>query len=320
MKILITGAAGLYGVHLTDLLCRQRWVRQVIGVDDFSRKFFTKDPFIKSPSFDRKFKLLKMKYQGLTVKQIDDYDFDTIVHLAAGISIPESMAKPEDYFNNNEYGTFQFIHKLLKTRRHPLFIYASTPEVYGNPQYVPMDIHHPMDPRSIYAVTKLAAEKHCEALRKWYDYPMIIIRNFNTFGENQNIGNYSAVIPAFIKNALVGEDLKIESDGSQTRDFQYVKDAVRAYMLIIRNRECTQGKIFNIGTGKQTSIKNLAELIIKLSDSDSKIVFRPSRAIDLYSLEADFSETTKLVGWKPDYLLAEGLKKTIKWYRKYILR
>jgi len=66
MKILITGAAGLYGVHLTDLLCRQRWVRQVIGVDDFSRKFFTKDPFIKSPSFDRKFKLLKMKYQGLT--------------------------------------------------------------------------------------------------------------------------------------------------------------------------------------------------------------------------------------------------------------
>jgi len=80
MKILITGAAGLYGVHLTDLLCRQRWVRQVIGVDDFSRKFFTKDPFIKSPSFDRKFKLLKMKYQGLTVKQIDDYDFDIIVH------------------------------------------------------------------------------------------------------------------------------------------------------------------------------------------------------------------------------------------------
>lgn len=318
MRVLVTGAAGLYGVHLVDLLCRQKWITVVFGVDDFSRNFFSKDPFIKSSRFDKKFKIMRKKFQTLSVRSLDDLDLDAVVHLAAGISIPESMAKPENYFLNNEHGTFKLIHKLLKTKKHPLFIYASTPEVYGNPQYVPMDINHPMDPRSIYAVTKLAAEKHCEALKKWYGYPMVIIRNFNTYGENQNVGDYSAVIPAFIKKALKGDPLIIEGDGAQTRDFQYVKDAVEAYKLVLENREKSTGKIFNIGTGKQTSIKDLAELTVKLSKSPSEIIYREGRKVDLYSLEADFSETTKLVGWKPQYSLEAGLERTINWFKRYI--
>lgn len=320
MRILITGAAGLYGVHLVDLLCRKGWISAIIGVDDFSRSFFTRDPFIKSHYFGKKFRLMRRRFQSLSVRLLDSLNLEVVIHLAAGISIPESMAKPEDYFLNNEYGTFQLIHKLLKTKKHPLFIYASTPEVYGNPQYVPMDIHHPMDPRSIYAVTKLAAEKHCEALKKWYNYPIIIIRNFNTYGENQNVGSTSAVIPAFIKNALGGNPLIIESDGKQTRDFQYVKDAVMAYKLVLENREKVVGKVFNIGTGKQISIKELAKLIIRLCNSSSKMVYRKGRKVDIYSLEADFSETTKLVGWEPQYSLEAGLKRTINWFREYIKR
>lgn len=320
MRVLITGAAGLYGVHLVELLCRQKWVSAIFGVDDFSRNFFNKSPFIKSYYFEKKFKLMHRKFQTLSIELLDSLSLDVLIHLAAGISIPESMAVPEDYFQNNEYGTFQLIHRLLKTKNHPFFIYASTPEVYGNPQYVPMDIYHPMDPRSIYAVTKLATEKHCEALKKWYGYPIITIRNFNTYGENQNVGNYSAVIPAFIKNALQGKPLIIEGDGRQTRDFQYVKDAVKAYKLVLENREKIVGKIFNIGTGMQTTIEDLAKLIIKLCNSSSKLIYRKGRDIDLYNLEADFTETTKLVGWKPQYSLEEGLRRTIKWYKKYIKR
>lgn len=319
MRILVTGAAGLYGVHLVDALVRRESTTRVIGVDDFSRVFFEDDVFIPSPELAQKFVLIKGKFQELSVEDLDACDLDVVVHLAAGVSIPESMHRPEAYFLNNEYGTFRLIHTLLKTKRRPLFIYASSPEVYGQAKYVPMDVNHPMDPRSIYAVTKLAAEKHCKAVHDWYGYPIIVVRNFNTFGENQNVEDYSPVIPAFTKSALLGEPLQVEGTGLQTRDFMYVKDAVRAYVVIIERWRELVGGIFNIGTGKQTTILDLARLIVRLSGSSSRIVFAGSRAVDLFSLEADISETTRLTGWAPGYTLEAGLTRTIDWYRRVVL-
>lgn len=320
MRVLVTGAAGLYGVHLVDALVKKDHISHVIGVDDFSRPFFDEDVFYHCPELHNKFGLIRGRFQDLTVEDLDALNLDAVVHLAAGISIPESMHKPEDYFFNNEYGTFKLLNGLLRTKNHPLLIYASSPEVYGNPQYVPMDINHPMNPRSIYAVTKLAAEKHCRAIHDWYGYPVIIIRNFNTFGENQNVEDYSPVIPSFIKNALLGEPLIVEGDGTQTRDFQYVKDAVQAYVLVLEDWKNLVGRIFNIGTGVQTSIADLAKMIVRLCDSSSEIIFRPGRPADLFSLEADISETTKLIGWKPKFTVEEGLKRTIPWFKKHLLQ
>jgi nucleoside-diphosphate-sugar epimerase len=320
MHILVTGAAGLYGVHLVDQLVKREDVSRVIGVDDFSRPFPTgEDVFFHCPELAKKFLLVRGRFQEISVENFDAWDLDVVIHLAAGVSIPESMNKPEDYFWNNEYGTFKLIHTLLKTKKHPAFIYASSPEVYGNPRYTPMDINHPMDPRSTYAVTKLAAEKHCRAVYDWYGYPVTIVRNFNTYGENQNVEDYSAVTPAFIKNALLGEPLRVEGEGTQTRDFMYVKDAVNAYVTIVeRRQECT-GKIFNIGTGEQTSIHDLAKLVVELTNSHSEIVIARGRPVDIFSLEADISETTKLTGWVPKYSLREGLKRTIEWYKQHLL-
>ena len=101
MRVLITGAAGLYGVHLVDELVRREEVSQVIGVDDFSREYFEKDPFIKSEHFERKFNLIEGKFYDLTLKEIDEMNLDIVVHLAAYISIPESMERQEDYFKNS---------------------------------------------------------------------------------------------------------------------------------------------------------------------------------------------------------------------------
>lgn len=206
----------------------------------------------------------------------------------------------------------------MRTKNWPLIVYASSPEVYGNPIYTPMDINHPMLPRSIYAVTKLAAEKHCKAMHEWYKYPVVIIRNFNTFGENQDISNHAGVISKFILNALTQRPLTIHDSGEQTRDFQYVKDAVRAYSLVITPDKRFSGEVFNIGTNSQTSIKQLAELIKELTGSPSPISNQPGRSADLMSLEADYSLIHQKTGWEPRFSLEDGLKRTIHWYKKLL--
>ncbi len=317
MNILVTGAAGLYGVHLVDQLVRRKDVSKVIGVDDFSRNFLEKDPFLKSDEFSKKFKLVKKKFYDITVEELDEMKLSTVIHLAAFISIPESMERQDDYFNNNEYGTFRLMQTLTKSKDWPMIIYASSPEVYGNPIYTPMDINHPMLPRSVYAVTKLAAEKHCRAMYEWYKYPVVIIRNFNTFGENQDVWGNAAVISNFIVKALKNEPILIHDSGEQTRDFQYVKDAVSAYTLVATRGNGLAGDVFNIGTCTQTSIKELAEIIKRLADSKSEIKFEKGRSADLMSLEADYSEINKKVGWAPKFDLEEGLKRTIEWYKKF---
>ncbi len=318
MKVLVTGAAGLYGVHLVDELVKRDDVSKVIGLDNFSRSYFESDPFIQSDKLKAKFELVKEDYCKLGTKDLDDFDLDAVIHLAAYISIPESMEREEDYFHNNEYGTFRLMQALVRTKKWPAMIYASSPEVYGNPIYTPMDINHPMLPRSIYAVTKLAAEKHCRAMSEWYKYPVTIIRNFNTFGENQDISGNAGVVSAFIIKALKNEPIIIQDSGEQTRDFQYVKDAARAYSLVLRKDNSLAGEVFNIGTGIQTSIKDLAHKIKKLTNSTSEIRSEPGRKADLMSLEADYCEINKKAGWEPKFSIEEGLERTIHWYKKFI--
>ncbi len=316
MIILITGAAGLYGVHMVDVLSKAKYAEKIVGVDDFSRGFLSNDPFIKSAEKDRKFELIKMDYADLDKKKIDEIQPDVVIHLAASVSIPESIDDPWKYFNNNELGTFKLAQSLLASKTQPALIYASSPEVYGNPKYVPMDENHPLNPTSTYAVTKLACEKHCMSLWEWYGYPVTVIRNFNTYGENQNLWGYSAVIPAFIQNALANKPLAIEGDGTQTRDFMYVADAVNAYKMTIENPRASRGETFNIGTGEETAISELAKKIINMTNSRSKTAYKDARAGDLRALRANIEHIKTKLSWEPAVTMEEGLQKTIDWYRE----
>jgi len=322
MNVLVTGAAGLYGLHLVDLLVKNEKIDRVIGVDNFSRPFLTDDPFklIQGEELERKFKMVRMDFRNLDKTMLDNFDLDVIIHLAAYVSIPQSMENASEYFANNEIGTFTLLQNVFRTKKQPMFIYASSPEVYGNPIKTPIDVDHPLYPRSVYAVTKLAAEKHCIAMFQWHGYPVTIFRNFNTYGENQNsFTEYAAVIPTFITRALKNQTLIVHNDGNQTRDFMYVKDAARAYLLAIFNKSIAVGQTFNIGIGKQTKIIDLAKTVKQLSNSHSEIVFETGRWADLQMLESDTSRTKEKLGWEPEYSLEEGLTRTIDWYRRFMV-
>lgn len=319
MRILITGAAGLYGVNLVEELLSHEEVTMVFGVDDFSRGFPCEDAFLYPKVWGSRFQLIKSRFQDLTVKKINSLNVDIIVHLASYNSAEESMKTPNEYFLNNEFGTFRFLQRLLRTRNRPYLIFLSTVEVYGDQLYTPIDTDHPTRPKSIYAVTKLSAENHCMALARRYHYPVMVIRSTSTYGENQNLCGYLSVVTDFIERACKGEPLIIHGAGKQAANFLYVKDAVRAIFHIIKRKDTFLNKTVHLSAGELIAVEDLAVLVKTLVGSQSEIIQLPceKRTVSGFVLE-----TTELSaeGWLPQFTLREGLTRTFEWQKHLVPR
>jgi len=319
VRVLITGAAGLYGAHLIAELLRRRLASRIFALDNFSRSFLVRPPFFPHPDFTARVEILGGDFRVLDARALDRMELDAVVHLAARVSIDESAVTPREYFAVNEQGTFELCQALLHTRRRPFLLYASSPEVYGAARHLPMDEWHPLRPKSTYAATKLAGEKHCLTLHEWHDYPAAAIRNFNTFGENQNIAFYPAVIPHFIRLALLGEPLTLHGSGQQSRDFLYVGDAVRAYAMALEHSQRIRGEVFNIGTGRGITIREIARLVLAHTGSRSRLITAPGRGRgDLPGLCADITRIRNKLGWLPQIPMAEALARTVEWYKRHI--
>ena len=315
MRALITGAAGMYGFNLTRRLLQGDPNASVVAVDDFSRAFPGGEPLTPEVEAGKAIEIVHRDYADLTTDELNGWAPDVIVHLAARISVPESMDRPHAYFANNEAGTFRFAHAIAEMRRPPLLIYASSPEVYGPPVRMPMDEDHPLRPITVYAVTKAACEMHCLALNRWWGHPVVVIRNFNTFGPHQNIQGYPAVTVAFAQRALRGEPLPLENGGRQTRDFMFIDDAVDAYARVIAKGATLSGSVFNIGTGRETSIREVAQTVLAVTGSTSEIVETQGRRTDLPALRADASRIRRATGWAPVTRFHEGMRRTVDWLR-----
>jgi UDP-glucose 4-epimerase len=232
---------------------------------------------------------------------------EAVVHLAAVSSVPFSVDNPVLTNDVNVNGTLNLL-KACWESDVKKFVFISSCSVYGEPQYLPVNEEHPTQPLSPYAASKVAAEAYCKAFREAYGLDTVVLRLFNVYGPRQREEDvYSGVITKFANNLTRGKPLVIYGDGNQTRDFVHVEDVVEAVWLTLESEDAV-GETFNIGSGKATSINELAKLLAEIFRVEAEAVHGKPRAGDLRRSYADIAKAKKALGYKPKIGLEHGLK------------
>ncbi len=300
MKALITGGAGFIGFHLAESCKRLGY--EVISIDNNFHPCL-------APS---KTEYADVRYYDEVEKYVEWAD--VVFHLAAQIHVDRSIEYPQENLDINVQGTMNILEACRKFKKK--IVFASTSEVYGSSQVELMDENHPLDGQSPYAASKIAGDRMCKAYADTYGLDVVILRNFNTYGEWQKDDSYGSVIAKFTKAACLGEPLKIYGDGTQQRDYMHVKDAVGGYHLCAGLKGV--GQTVNIGSGKTISINDLAELIIKINKSKSPIVHVEPRAGEVRRLCANI-EKARSLGFEPQTDFEKDLANYSLWYQENML-
>ncbi len=308
-NILVTGADGFIGSHLTEMLVKQGhqvkalsqynsfnnwgWLEDINGLDQV--EVLSGD--VRDPHY------CKHITQGI----------DVIYHLAALIAIPYSYVAPDSYVDTNIKGTLNICQAALdnKVRR---VVHTSTSEVYGTAQYVPIDEKHPLQPQSPYSASKIAADAMAMSFHNAFGLPLTIARPFNTYGPRQSA---RAVIPTIITQIASGKKQIQLGDVSPTRDFNYVEDTCRGFIALAESDQ-TLGETVNIGSNSEISIGDTLNLIKDIMHSDVEFIvdeqrLRPEKS-EVNRLWCDNSKIKALTGFEPQVGLTEGLLRTVDWF------
>ena len=246
-----------------------------------------------------------------------DGPVEAVLHLASAASPPDYLARPIETLQVGSAGTFNTLE--LARRSGARYLLASTSEVYGDPLVHPQPEAYwgnvnPVGPRSVYDEAKRFAEAMATAYRRTYATDVKIVRIFNTYGPGFRPGDGRAV-PNFIAQALAGKPLTIYGDGSQTRSFCFIDDEVYGLLSLLESD--WRGGPMNIGNPEEHTILEVARLVIELTGSSSDIAFRPLPADDPIRRCPDITLAKRHLGWKPEVGLADGLRKTIAWFRDH---
>jgi len=314
-KILVTGADGFIGSHLTEELVRRGCtVRAFVLYNSFnSWGWLDHSPTDVKGKFEvfagdiRDPHGVKEAVKGCSV----------VLHLAALIAIPYSYHSPDTYVDTNIKGTLNILQAARELGVKKV-VHTSTSEVYGTAKFVPITEEHPLQGQSPYSATKIGADQLALSFYRSFDLPVAIIRPFNTYGPRQSA---RAVIPTIISQIASGKkEIKLGAL-SPTRDFNYVKDTVEGFIAITQS-DNSIGEVINIGTGYEISIGELAKTISRLMNADINIItdsqrLRPDKS-EVERLMADSSKARRLLGWEPRYGGQEGLERglaeTIAWF------
>lgn len=315
--ILITGADGFIGSHLTEALVRQGYkVRAFVMYNSFNSWGWLDDCASD----------VKAQFEIFSGDIRDPYGVreamkgcDVVLHLAALIAIPYSYHSPDTYIDTNVKGTLNVLQaaKDLKVKR---IIHTSTSEVYGTAKFVPINEEHPLQGQSPYSASKIAADQLAYSFYTSFGLPVVIARPFNTYGPRQSA---RAVIPTIITQILGGQDQIKLGNASPTRDFNYIDDTVAAFITVM-NSDKGLGEVFNFGTNFEISIADTAQLIANIMNTQIKIIsdekrFRPDPS-EVERLLSDNTKIKKIFSWQPIFYGQEGLKngliKTIEWFSK----
>ncbi|MGE4555164.1 MAG: SDR family oxidoreductase [Candidatus Paceibacterota bacterium] len=295
MKTIVTGGAGFIGSHLVDLLMEDN--HEVIVLDDLSSG---KEDNIKKWLGNSSFSFYKVDVSEY--EKIKDYfkDVDWVFHLAGKAEIVPSINDPLKYFQANVLGTISVLEASRKNKVKK-FIYAASSSCYGIAKTFPTNEGAPIDPQYPYALTKYLGELIAFHYFKVYKLPVISLRLFNVYGPRVRATNsYGAMFPTFLAQKLNNYPMTIVGDGEQTRDFVFVKDVARAFLMSAESE--IEGEVFNVGSGKTYSINSIVKLI------GGDYTYIPKRPGEPDCTWADIRKIKEKLGWEPQVSLEEGVK------------
>jgi len=304
-RVVITGAAGFIGSHLAETLLDRGY--SVIGIDNL----LTGDVANISHLHNRDFSFIK---HDVTNYIYIDGPVDFVLHWASPASPIDYLELPIPTLKVGALGTHKALG--LAKAKNATFVIASTSEVYGDPLEHPQKETYwgnvnPVGPRGVYDEAKRFAEAMTMAYHRYHGVDTKIVRIFNTYGPRMRLHDGRAV-PAFMSQTLRNEDVTIFGDGSQTRSFTYISDLVDGIIRLMLSKE---NDPINIGNPVEMTIKQIAETIIRMTGSKSKLVFKPLPTDDPKQRRPDITRARTLLGWEPKVQLEEGLVKTIEYFR-----
>ena len=310
-KILVTGADGFIGSHLTETLVLEGYdVRAFVYYNSFNSNGWL-DSLV--PEIKSKIQIFAGDIRDPNGVREAMKGCNIVFHLAALIAIPFSYHSPDSYIDTNVKGTLNILQaaKELGTER---ILVTSTSEVYGTAMYVPIDEQHPRQPQSPYSASKIGADCIAESFYRSFNLPITIVRPFNTFGPRQSA---RAIIPTIITQLLNGKSEIKLGDLTPTRDLLYVKDTVNGFIEIACSEKLI-GQDCNIATESEISVEQLAKELIAQIKPDAVIVtdeqrIRPS-ASEVFRLFGSSAKIREFTNWEQKYTLQEGLRETIAWF------
>lgn len=301
---MVTGGAGFIGSHLVEYWSKQN--ADVFVLDNLRSGFeknlngFENVTFVKGSITDK----------DLVFSVLENADY--VHHLAAMISVPESVENPFECVAINVNGLLNVLEACEKHKIKKI-VHSSSAAVYGDNPVSPKTISMKPEPKSPYGITKLDGEYYLQSYLENFGLQTLSLRYFNVFGPRQDPkSQYAAAIPIFVNNALLNKEIIIYGDGEQTRDFIFVKDVVAANVLAATSANVNG--TFNVACGSAISINQLVKLVLELTNSKSKIRYEKERTGDIKHSLASIEETKQQLGFQPKHDLMEGLKETINYF------
>lgn len=306
-RVLIAGAAGFIGSHLCDRFIKEDY--EVIAMDNLLTGSLS--------NIQHLFKLKEFSFHHHDVSKFVHVpgDLDYILHFASPASPIDYLKMPIQTLKVGSLGTHNLLG--LALAKNSTLLIASTSEVYGDPLVHPQNESYwgnvnPIGPRGVYDEAKRFQEAITMAYHTYHDLDTRIVRIFNTFGERMRL-NDGRALPAFIGQALKGEDITVFGDGLQTRSFCYIDDQIEGIYQLLLSKYTDP---VNVGNPEEISILDFAKEVIRLTGSKSKIIFKPLPIDDPMQRQPDISLAKKVMNWEPKYSRKEGLSKTIEYFKK----
>lgn len=306
MNFLITGAAGFLGSTLANRLAREG--HQVRGLDDLS----TGNPQALSPDVHFTRGDVNDRPKLWTLLQ----EVDCVYHLAARVSVPESVLYPREYNAVNVGGTVSLM-EAMRDVGVGRVVLISSGAVYGDQGEQPLQEDMPLIPRSPYAVSKIAAEYYVRTIGDLWGIETVSLRVFNAYGPGQHLpASHPPVIPYFLRQAVRNGTLVVHSEGKQTRDYVYVSDVVRC-MVAASTAPNVNGLVINVGSGTETSVRELVRMVLEVSDSQAEVIYNPRNDPGVSRMCADLSLARSILGYQASVSLADGLRLTLDLDQRY---